>query len=289
MWLIAALIAADVVSLSEVSQVKELCAALREMPADADADPAEIAAAHKAALARRDEALARWYRTEIPSKGFAFGRYREQDKLLELDGDRPARAVEGTLSLDLQGIDDVAFHATPEQVSQWSQEKKAGGLKLAVVWQPQGDRCAGSAAAEAWRVAGKVRSWELVDEHGLITAADAEGEPVGAVPQAVKVERVALDSDGPARNGGVVPASGAPTDAGARLASAQPALSKCAAGAQRGGDILVAFAVQDGRVREPQVIMDSLHDDKVARCVTRALAGAEVGGSGRGTATISLE
>lgn len=290
MWLIAALIAADVVSLTEVPQVKELCAALREMPAADDADPAEAAAAHKAALARRDEVLARWYRTEIPAKGFAFGRYRPQDKLLELDGDRPVRAVDNTLSLDLDGIDDVAFHATPEQVSQWSKEKKAGTVKLAVVWQPHDDRCAGSAAAEAWRVAGKVRSWELVDDHGLLAAADAEGEPVGAVPHTVKVERVALDSDVPARDdSGVVPSSGAPSDDGARLVSAQPALAKCAAGAQRGGEILLSFSVQNGRVREPQVIMDSLQDDKVSRCVTRALTGAGLPGSGRGTATISFE
>ena len=166
--LIVALIATDVVALSEVSQVKDLCAALREMPAAEDADPAQAAAAHQAALARRDAALGRWYRTEIPSKGFVFGRYRAQDKLLELDGDRPARAVEGTLSLDLDGVDEVAFNATPEQVSLWSKAKKAGTLKLAVVWQPQGDRCAGSAVAEAWRIGGKVRSWELVGASGLL-------------------------------------------------------------------------------------------------------------------------
>ena len=74
---IAALVAADVVALAEVPQVKELCAALREMPASEDQNPAEAAAAHKAALARRDEALGRWYRTEIPSKGFVFGREPE--------------------------------------------------------------------------------------------------------------------------------------------------------------------------------------------------------------------
>ena len=277
--IIAALVAADVVALAEVPQVKELCAALRELPASEDADPAEAAAAHKAALARRDEALGRWYRTEIPSKGFVFGRYRAPDKLLELDGDHPVRAVEGTLSLDLDGIDEVAFNATPEQVSAWSKAKKAGALKLAVVWQPQGDRCAGSAAAEAWRIGGKVRSWELVGESGLLAAADSDGEPVGGVPHAVKVEKVALESD-----------SAPPDDDGrGRLSSAQAALSKCAAGAQRGGNVLVSFAVQGGRVREAQVIMDSLRDEKAAGCVAHAVNGAAVSGSGRGTASISFE
>lgn len=277
--LIAALLSADVVALTEVSQVKDLCAALRELPAAEDQDPAEAAAAHKDALSRRDEALGRWYRTEIPSKGFVFGRYRAQDKLLELDGDRPARAVEGTLSLDLDGIDEVAFNATPAQVSAWSKAKKAGTLKLSVVWQPQGERCAGSAAAEAWRIGGKVRSWELVGESGLLAAADADGEPVGAVPHAVRIEKVALESDG-----------APPDDEGrGRLASAQGALSKCAASAQRGGNVLLSFAVQGGRVREPQVILDSLRDEKAASCVAHAVNGAEVTGSGRGTASISFE
>ena len=277
--IIAALIAADVVPLTEVSQVKDLCAALREMPAAEDQDPAEAAAAHKDALVRRDQALGRWYRTEIPSKGFVFGRYRAQDKLLELDGDRPVRAVEGTLSLDLEGIDDVAFNATPEQVSLWSKAKKAGSLKLAVVWQPQGDRCAGSAAAEAWRIAGKIRSWELVGASGLLAAADADGEPVGVVPHAVKIEKVALESD-----------AAPPEDDGrGRLSTAQAALSRCAASAQRGGKVLLSFAVQGGRVREPQIIMDSLRDEKAAGCVAHAVNGAEVSGSGRGTASISFE
>ena len=277
--IIAALMAEGIVPLTEVSQVKDLCAALREMPAADDADPAEAAAAHKDALARRDEALGHWYRTEIPSRGFVFGRYRPQDKLLELDGDRPVLAVDGTLSLDLDGIDDVAFNATPEQVSVWSRAKKAGSLKLAVVWQPQGDRCAGSAAAEAWRIGGKVRSWELVGESGLLAAADADGEPVGGVPHAVRVEKVALESD-----------AAPPDDDGrGRLSSAQKALSKCAAGAQRGGNVLLSFAVQGGRVREPQIILDSLRDEKAASCVAHAVNGAEVSGSGRGTASISFE
>src|SRR5262249_31088521 len=152
----------------------------REHRADPDFDPAQQVAAAKAAQARREEAASRWYRIEVPSKGFTFGRYREQEKLIELDGDRPLRAVDNMLSLDLDGIDDVGFHATPDQVSAWSREKKAGALKLVVVWKPSGERCAGSAAAEAWRIAGKARSWEIVGERGTVAAADAEGEPVGA-------------------------------------------------------------------------------------------------------------
>ena len=283
MLLIAVLLAAapaqDFVNLTEVAQVKDLCAALREQPADPDADPAEAAAAHKAALGRHDEAASRWYRLEVGSKGFAFGQYRAQEKWLELDGDRPLKAVENTLSLDLEGVDEVAFNATPEQVSAWSKAKKAGALKLVVVWKPNGERCAGSAAAEAWRIGGKVRSWELAGEKGVVATADAEGEPVGGIPHAVKVEKVTLESD-----------AAPPDDDGrARLSPAQGALAKCAAGAQRGGSLLITFSVQGGRVRDPQVIMDSLRDEKVAGCVAHAVAGAEVGGSGRGTAAISLE
>jgi len=279
MLLIALLLAADVVSLTQESQVKELCAALREQPYDSDLDPAQAAAAAKAAQAKREEAAGRWYRLEVPSKGFVFGRYQAQDKQLELDGDRPLHAVQNTLSLDLDGVDDVSFHATPEQVSAWSKEKKAGTLRLVVVWKPSGERCAGSAAAEAWRLAGKARSWELVGAQGTVAAADAEGEPVGVTPKEVKIEKVTVESDEGPR----------PDDGRRRLAGAQRELEKCAAAAQRAGSLLVTFSVQGGRVRDPQVIMDSLRDEKVAGCVARAVAGAEVGGSGHGTAAISLE
>ncbi|TMA33665.1 MAG: hypothetical protein E6J88_00565 [Deltaproteobacteria bacterium] len=279
MLLIALLLAADVVSLTQESQVKDLCAALREQPYDSELDPAQAAAAAKAAQAKREEAAGRWYRLEVPSKGFVFGRYQAQDKQLELDGDRPLHAVQNTLSLDLDGVDDVSFHATPGQVSAWSKEKKAGTLRLVVVWKPSGERCAGSAAAEAWRVAGKARSWELVGAQGTVAAADAEGEPVGVTPKEVKIEKVTVESDEGPR----------PDDGRRRLAGAQRELEKCAAAAQRAGSLLVTFSVQGGRVRDPQVIMDSLRDEKVAGCVARAVAGAEVGGSGHGTAAISLE
>ena len=192
---------------------------------------------------------------------------------------RPLKAVDNTLSLDLEGVDDVAFHATPEQVSAWSKAKKAGALKLVVVFKPNGDRCAGSAAAEAWRLGGKVRSWEIVGEKGVVASADAEGDPVSGAPKVVKVEKVSVESDaGPADD-----------DGRSRLSGAQHLLDKCVTGASRGGSVLLAFSVQGGRVHEPQVIMDSLRDEKVTACVAHAVNGAEVGGTGRGSAAISLE
>jgi len=276
---LAAASSQDVVQLTQKSQVKELCDALRAQPSESDLDPAQVAAARKAAQVRRDEAAARWYRVEVPAKGFAFGRYRAQDQQLELDGDRPLRAVDDTLSLDLDGADDVAFNARPEQVTAWNQEKKAKTLKLVLVWKPAGERCAGSAAAESWRLAGHARSWELVGAQGTVAAANEEGEPVGGGPRQVQVEKVAIDSDdAPAQN-----------DGRARLASAQAALDRCASGAQRAGKLLVSFAVQGGRVRDPQVIMDSVRDEKVSGCVARAISGAEVGGNGRGTAAITVQ
>jgi hypothetical protein len=269
----------DVLQLTEKAQLKELCDALRAQPSERDLDPAQVAAARKEAQARREEAASRWYRVEVPSKGFAFGRYRAQDQQLELDGDHPLRALDDMLSLDLDGIDEVAFNARPEQVTAWSEEKKAKELRLVVVWKPGGDRCAGSAAAEAWRIAGKARSWELVGPDGTVAAANEDGEPVGGGPRQVRVEKVALDSDGaPQEN-----------DGRERLASSQQALDRCASGAQRTGKLLITFSVQGGRVREPQVIMDSVRDERISGCVARALSGAEMGGSGHGTASIAVQ
>ncbi|MGZ6143960.1 MAG: hypothetical protein ACXWLM_11520 [Myxococcales bacterium] len=279
MLLIALLIAADVVPLTQESQVKELCEALRAQPSETDLDPAQQAEAYKVAQARRTEAAARWYRLEVPAKGFAFGQYRAQDKQLELDGDRPLRALDNMLSLDLDLVDDVAFNATPAQVSAWSKEKKAGKLKLVVVWKPSGDRCAGSAAAESWRIAGHARAWELAGAQGVVAAANEEGDPIGGRPTAVRIEKVTVESD----------AAPSADEGRGRLSQVQPALEKCAASAQRSGSLLLSFSVQGGRVRDPQVIMDSLRDEKVAGCVARAVSGAEVGGNGHGTAAISLE
>src|SRR4051794_3051289 len=170
--LLAALPPQDTVALTQMSQIKELCDVLRAQPATADLDPAAEVAARKTAVARRDEALARWYRVEIPSKAFNFGQYREQDRQLELDGKKPVRALDDALSLDLEGIDDVAFNARPEQVSAWSRDKKAGQLQLVVIWKPTGDRCGGSAAAESWRIAGRVHTWQLVTPQGVVAAAN---------------------------------------------------------------------------------------------------------------------
>ena len=270
----------DVVPLTQKSQLKELCDALRAQPSESGLDPAQLADARRAAQARREEAASRWYRVEVPSKGFAFGRYRAQDQQLELDGDRPLRAVEDMLSLDLDGIDDVSFNARPAQVSAWSEEKKARALRLAVVFRPAGDRCAGSAAAESWRIAGHARSWELLDAQGLVAAANEEGEPVGGgSSRLAQVEKVTLDSDdAPQRNEGRT-----------RLTSVQGALDRCAAGTQRTGRVLLTFSIQGGRVREPQVMLDSLRDEKVAGCFARALSGAEMAGTGHGTASIAVQ
>ncbi len=277
--LAAAPAAPDVVQLTEKAQLKDLCDALRAQPSESDLDPAQVAAARKAAQARRDEALSRWYRVEVPAKGFAFGRYRAQDQQLELDGDRPLRALDDMLSLDLDGIDDVAFDASPGQVSAWSAQKKEKALRLVVVFKPTGERCAGSAAAESWRIAGNARSWELAGPEGTVAAANEEGEPVGAGPRKARVEKVTLESD-------AAPQQDEGRD---RLTSSQSALDQCAAAAQRTGKLLVTFSIQGGRLRDPQVIMDSVRDEKVSGCVARALSGAEVSGAGRGTASIAVQ
>ncbi|TMA85172.1 MAG: hypothetical protein E6J63_20675 [Deltaproteobacteria bacterium] len=277
--LVAAAPGQDVVQLTSKTQLKELCEALRAQPSETDLDPAQIAEARKAAQARREEAAGRWYRVEVPSKGFAFGRYRAQDQQLELDGDRPLRAIDDTLSLDLDGIDDVSFAAGSEQVTAWTQEKKAKALKLVLVWKPSGARCAGSAAAEAWRIAGHARSWELLGAQGTLASANEEGDPVGAGSRQMRVEKVTLDSDdAPLENEGR-----------SRLASSQAALDRCAAGAVRTGRLVMSFSVHDGRVREPQVIMDSLRDEKIAGCVARAISGTELAGTGHGTASLTVQ
>jgi hypothetical protein len=285
MLLIALLLSAaaaspEVVPLADEAQVKELCQSLRPQPSSPDLDPAQAAEARKAADARREDAASRWYRVEVPSKGFSFGRYRAKDRQIELDGDRPLRALDGMLSLDVDGTDDVTFDATPEQVSAWSKEKKAGTLRLGVVFKPSGERCAGSAAAQAWRIAGKARSWELLASSGSVAAANADGEPVnGPRPKSMRIEKVALDSDeGPSENEGR-----------ARLEHAQGALDRCVSGARRRGSLVLSFSVQSGRVRDAQVIMDSARDEKVARCVSQAVDGAQMSGNGHGTAALSLD
>jgi len=278
--LLAAAPGQDVVQLTQKSQLKELCEALRAQPAESNLDPAQVASARKAAQARRAEAAERWYRVEIPSKGFAFGRYRAQDQQVELDGDRPLRAIDDMLALDLDGIDDVSFNARPEQVAAWNQEKQAKTLKLVVVFKPSGDRCAGSAAAESWRIGGRARSWELSGGQGTLAAANEDGEPVGGNgPRQVRIEKVTLDSDDAPQD----------NEGRSRLSSSQRALDRCAGGAQRAGKLVVTFSVQSGRVRDPQVVMDSLRDEHVSACVAKAIAGTEMYGAGHGTASISVQ
>ena len=270
----------DFLPLREEAQVRELCGALRDSGEAFEGDPAEAEASRRTAQLRRDQAAQATYAVEIPSKGFTFGRFRAGENLLELDGDRPLRAVDSELSLDLDGTDEVAFHARPEQVSQWSKAKKAGTLKLAVTFRPGGERCAGSAAARAWRLSGHSLSWQLLDGDKVVAAADESGEPVGlpSGPRSISVEKVALeDAD----------------DAKVALTGVQPALDKCAAGARRLGTLVVHFAVQGGRVRDPQVILDGLRDETVSTCVARALTGAALtgapGAGGRGSATLALQ
>jgi hypothetical protein len=281
MLLIALLlaVASEPVLLTQKAQVKELCNALRAQPAAGDLDPAQEVSARKEALAHREEAASRWYELEVPAKGFSLGRYREQEHQLELDGDRPLRSVDGMLSVDVDGIDEVSFDATPEQVAAWSSEKKAGTLHLVVVFQPSGDRCAGSAAAESWRIGGKARSWRLQNESGVLATADAEGEPVSGGPRKLHVEKVSLESE-----------LNVPEDEGrSRLLPVRAQLDKCAASAKHGGSLVLGFDSRAGHLQDPQVIIDSLHDEKVAACIAKAVQGASMSGSGRGTASISLE
>ncbi|GAC1337573.1 MAG: hypothetical protein NVSMB23_04250 [Myxococcales bacterium] len=283
--------AAPPTALAEESQVRDLCNALNRRSASTD-EPADAAAAAAAAKERdtlAEQASARTYRVEVPSKGFSLGRYRPGQGELELDGDFPLRAVENRLSLDLDGVDDVAFSATPAQVASWTREKKAGTLRLAVVFRPEG-LCAGNAQARAWRLAGSPLSWQLIDAKGLAASSDDEGlpaalarsedRPLGEVrPRAVRVEKVVLDGA---------------TEAGeARLEGAQPALDRCASAAHRAGSLVVSFGVQDGRVRDPQVIVDGARDEPTSQCIAAALSGAALSGagaaSGRGTATVAVQ
>ncbi len=282
MLLIALLLAApsEVLPLREEAQVRELCSVLRDTGESFEGDPAEAAAARRTAQLKREQSIQASYSVEVPSKGFAFGRFRPGENLLELDGDRPLRAVNNELSLDLDGTDEVAFRARPEQVSQWSRAQKAGTIKLVVVFRPTGERCAGSSAARAWRLSGHAISWQIVDGDKVVAAADDAGEPVGppSGPRSILVEKVSLEEA---------------EEAKVSFAGVKSALDKCAAGARRLGTLVVTFAVQGGRVRDPQVILDALRDEAVSVCVARALSGALLTGAagmgGRGTATLALQ
>jgi hypothetical protein len=275
----------DAVPLTSEDQVRDLCAALRTPLGPSELDPVQSAAQRQRADRVRSEAVSRTYRLSVPAKGFAFGRYRLEQQEIELDGTRPLRALDGAISLDLAGINDVAFQATPRQVRDWNARKAAGELSLVVQFRPSGDPCAGKAVAGIFRLAGEPLSWQVETEAGPVAAADEDGAPLEVGPPRIhtmRIERVALDVDQPAFD-----------DARERLGGAQPALDRCAHGVRRTGAMVVAFAVQGGRLRDVQVVMDALRDESVATCVAQALSGAQLRGidaaSGRGTASIALQ
>jgi hypothetical protein len=289
-------------NLSTPEALQELCAALeRTELVRPTGDPAEVARARAEHEQGRLRAAAKVYRVLVPSKGFAFGRYRASPEEVELDGDRPLRSIDDQLSLDVAGIDDVAFHASPAQLAAWNGEKKAGRLQLAVLFKPEDQRCAGSPVAKSYRIAGSPRGWQLLSGEGSpVAAADEAGLPVdppappaadskaapgapaaAATPKrSLQVARLSLDSD-------------AADDSKARLEGIQGALDRCAAAARRSGALVVTFALQAGKVRDPQVIMDATRDEAASSCVARALVGAAVAGvgpaSGRGTLSLQFE
>ena len=283
MWLpLIALLAAaqvpprDAVALTADDQVRDICAALKGQggePAPGVSQPR-----------LRAQALARTYQVRVPSNGFGLGRYHDAEEELQLDGDRALRALDGALTLDLAGIDDVAFRASPEQVKLWTAAKKEGKLFLTVYFHPAGERCAGNPAARIFRLEGSPLWWQLEGDAGAIAAADEEGLPVDkpGAARAFRVEKVLLETEMPR------------ADAGRdRLAAAQGALDKCAQSARRRGALVVSFSIDAGHVRNPQVVLDAARDEETARCVAHALAGATISGADpsatRGTATLAVK
>ncbi len=235
------------------------------------------------ALKQLDGPTGQIFRAEVPAAGFSFGRYRQADKELELDGDRPLRAASGSLYLDVRGIDEVAFRATEEQRDEWARAKGAGKLMLSVVFEPSAEGCRGSLHAHQARLAGVARSWQLIGEQGkIVAAADEDGRPLERLegPRAARVRSVALENEAPV-----------PDEGKARLSAAQSALEQCAARAQRPGSLVLSFAARAGALHDVNVAVDGLHDDAVAGCIAKALAGATLADnlSGRGMATIAVE
>jgi hypothetical protein len=267
--LLATLIAAapppDVVPMTQEAQVRELCAALRS--------PDER---------QRTAAAAAAYRLEVPAKGFVFGQYRAEQQELELDGSHPLRGLAGALTLDLDGIDDVAFHAPPEDADEWRGLKNAGSLTLVVTFHASGARCAGNPAAGIYRLEGTPLRWELHGGNAVLAASDEDGYPIDVKPgqaHSLKVHRVALESD---------PSGEAPPQG--RLAPVQRELNACAQKAHGPGSMVVTFAVENGRIRDAQVIMDALRSPQVSACVARTLEGAPIDGRpGRGTASLAVQ
>ncbi len=271
----AAQVPRDAAALTAEDQVRDICAALKEQggePAPGVSPPLT-----------RAQALARIYQLRVPANGFGLGRYRETEQELELDGDRALRALDGALTLDLEGVDDVAFRASPAEVKQWTAAKKEGKLTLTVYFRPSGERCAGNAAARIFRMEGYPLWWQLEVDGAAAAAADEEGLPVDkpGTARTFRVDKVLLDTEMPRPDAGKD-----------RLAAVQGALDRCAQAARRRGSLVVSFGVQDGHVRNPQVIMDAARDEDAARCVAQALSGATISGAdpaaSRGTASLAI-
>jgi len=266
----------DAAALTAEDQVRDICAALKEQGGEPGPGVSQPRS--------RAQALSRTYQVQVPPNGFGLGRYREAEQELELDGDRALRALDGALTLDLAGVDDVAFRASATQVKQWTAAKKEGKLTLTVYFHPSGERCAGNAAARIFRMEGYPLWWQLEADAAPVAAADEEGLPVDkpGTARTFRVDKVLLDTEMPRPDAGKD-----------RLAAVQGALDRCAQAARRRGSLVVSFGVQDGHVRNPQVIMDAARDEDTARCVSHALSGAAIAGAdpaaSRGTASLAIQ
>jgi len=265
----------DAAPLTADDQVRDICAALK---------PAGEPAPGVSPARTRAQALARTWQLQVPANGFGLGRYREAEQELELDGGRALRALDGALTLDLVGLDDVAFRASPAELKQWTAAKKDGKLTLTVVFHPAGERCSGNVSARIFRMEGIPLWWQLELDSGPVASADEDGLPVDKAgsSRAFRVDKVVLDTE-----------LNAPEVGKGRLSAAQSALDRCAKAAKRRGSMVVSFGVQDGHVHNPQVIMDAVRDEDTARCVSQALSGAALSGadpsSSRGTASLTVQ
>ena len=265
----------DAAPLTADDQVRDICAALKP-----GGEPAPGVSPARA----RAQALARTWQLQVPANGFGLGRYRESEQELELDGHRALRALDGALTLDLAGLDDVAFRASPDEVKQWTAAKNDGKLTLTVLFHPAGERCSGNASARIFRMEGVPLWWQLELDSAPVAAADEDGLPVDkpGTARAFRVDKVVLDSELPGPDVGK-----------GRLSAAQAALDRCAKAAKRRGSMVVSFGVQDGHVHNPQVIMDAVRDEDTARCVSQALSGAALVGAdpsaSRGTASLAVQ
>jgi len=227
----------------------------------------------------RAAAAKRPVKVEVASKAFAFGRYRKADRELELDGDRPLRTAGDTLFLDLAGIDEVAFRASPEEVQEWKKAKQAGDVTLEVTFRPTGDGCTGNKHARHFRLAGRAESWRIAAKGKPVAEADEEGKPVvHSDTHGAKVTRVAFEGEAPSEDEGRT-----------RLTGAQAALDACVKAAPKAGSVVLAFSAKGGAVREVQVMVDGLRDEALTQCLAKAVAGTPLEGSGKGMATIAVE